>query len=93
MVKAEVGVPQGAQVSESVKEEETYWIHFSDGETIINSQEVVYGTAPQFLPYQVQEGYVFLGWKYYISESQYELIAIGYRTLYIRIQFECLGEK
>ena len=43
--------------------EETYWIHFSDGETIINSQEVVYGTIAQFPVYDVEEGYVFLVWK------------------------------
>ena len=69
IVKAEAGGSQGSQVSESVNEDETYWIHFSDGETIINSQEVVYGTTPQFSSYQVQDGYVFLGWKYYTSEG------------------------
>lgn len=74
LAKAEERVNQESQVSESVNEDETYWIHFSDGETIINSQEVFYGTTPQFSSYQVQEGYVFLGWKYYISESKYELI-------------------
>lgn len=61
--------------------EETYWIHFSDGETIINSQEVVYGTIAQFPVYDVEEGYVFLGWKYYTDETQFEIITDGSGTM------------
>ena len=51
--------------SDSGSDVETYWIHFSDGESIINSQEVVYGTTPQFPVYRARDGYVFLGWKHY----------------------------
>ena len=42
----------------------SYLVHFSNGETIIGSQEVIYGTTPQFMVYdEVEEGYEFLGWK------------------------------
>ena len=63
--------------SDSGSDVETYWIHFSDGESIINSQEVVYGTTPQFPVYRARDGYVFLGWKHYTDGSESELISDG----------------
>lgn len=54
---------QETVISSLAEDVTTFWIHFSDGETIIDSQEVVYGTTPQFAPYSVEEGYEFLGWK------------------------------
>ena len=54
---------QETVISSLAEDVTTFWIHFSDGETIIDSQEVVYGTTPQFAPYSVEEGYEYLGWK------------------------------
>ena len=52
-----------AAFAESVR---TYTINFYDGETLLTSKQVAYGTKPSYTP--TKEGYVFMGWSPEITE-------------------------